>query len=103
MLNREEYVEQEFFFHAMRERMNDFATQELLRSLVHEVLSTTRLPMAVDYMATEMFHKGKMSSAMARMPHYFTPYQTFIMAEAEREEGRFDFRVALEILESLAK
>ena len=40
---------------------------------------------------------------MARMPHYFTPYQTFIMAEAEREEGRFDFRVALEILESLAK
>ncbi len=103
MLNREEYVEQEFFFHAMRERMNDYATQELLRSLVHEILSTTRLPMAVDYMATEMFHKGKMSAAMARMPHYFTPYQTFIMAEAERDEGRFDFRVALEILESLAK
>ena len=57
MLNREEYVEQEFFFHAMRERMNDFATQELLRSLVHEILSTTRLPMAVDFNATEMFHK----------------------------------------------
>lgn len=103
LLNREEYIEQEFFFHSLRERMDDYATQELLKMLVNEILNTTRLVMAVDFMATEMFHKGTISSAMALLPHYFTPYQAFIMAEAEKEEGRFDFRVGLEILEYLAK
>ncbi len=103
MLNRDEYIEQEFFFHSLRERMNDYATQELLKMLVHEILSTTNLVMAVDFMATEMRHNGTISSAMRYLPHYFSQYQTFIMAQAEQEEGRFDFRVGLEILEYLAK
>jgi hypothetical protein len=35
---------------------------------------------------------------MARLPHYFTPFQTFVISEAEKERGRFDFFLALEIL-----
>jgi hypothetical protein len=32
------------------------------------------------------------------MAHYFAPFQAFIIEEAERERGKFDLRVALEIL-----
>ena len=39
-----------------------------------------------------------MSSAMARLPHYFTPFQTYVIGEAEAERGRFDIRVAMDIL-----
>ena len=103
LLAPEEYIEQEFFFGAMRERLNEYATQELLRNVKFEILSNTKLPLAVDFMATEMMHRGTMGSAMARLPHYFSPYQVFIITEAEKEEGRFDFRVGLEILQALAK
>jgi hypothetical protein len=44
-----------------------------------------------------------LSSAMQRINHYFTPFQTFVIAESEREESRFDFRIALEILAREAK
>jgi hypothetical protein len=40
---------------------------------------------------------------MARLPHYFTPFQSYVVGEAEKAEGRFDFRVALEILEREAE
>jgi hypothetical protein len=40
---------------------------------------------------------------MAKLPHYFTRFQTFVVAEAERERGRFDFGVALQILEREAR
>ncbi len=103
LLAPEEYIEQEFFFGAMRERLNEYATQELLRNVKFEILSNTKLPLAVDFMATEMMHRGTMGSAMARLPHYFSPFQVFIITEAEKEEGRFDFRVGLEILQALAK
>jgi len=43
-----------------------------------------------------------MAPAMARLPHYFTPFQTYLVAEAENEQGRFDLGVALEILEKEA-
>jgi hypothetical protein len=35
---------------------------------------------------------------MRHIAHYFTPFQAFVIAESEREESRFDFRIALEIL-----
>jgi len=41
VLVREEYVEQEYLFKMLRERMNSTATQELLRTLRHELLATT--------------------------------------------------------------
>ena len=46
---------------------------------------------------------GGFATAMARLDHYFTPFQTFVIGEAETEDGRFDFRIALEILEREAE
>ncbi len=44
-----------------------------------------------------------MSEGMAALPHYFTPFQTFIVAMAEEDRSRFDQFTALEILEREAK
>jgi hypothetical protein len=99
-LEREEYVEQAYFFRTLRERMQQgLSTQDLLCSLRQEILSTTKLPMALDFMSSELKLTGGYSSAMARLSHYFTPFQVFVVREAERDEGRFDIRVALEVLE----
>ena len=35
---------------------------------------------------------------MACLPHYFTPFQAFVIQESENERLRFDLRVGLEIL-----
>lgn len=99
MLDREEYVEQAYLFRTLHERMRqDMSTQDLLAAVRQELLSTTRLPFAVDFMIGELQLTGGFATAMARLPHYFTPFQTYVVAEAERPEGRFDFRIALEIL-----
>jgi hypothetical protein len=103
-LDREEYVEQAYFFHTLRERMQqDMSTQDLLDSLRQEVLATTMLPFALDFMAGELRLTGGFSTAMARLPHYFTPFQAYVVGEAEKAEGRFDFRIALEILQREAE
>jgi hypothetical protein len=47
----------------------------------------------------ELKHVGTLASAMARLPHYFTAFQTFVVASAEEDGGRFDIRTALAILE----
>lgn len=100
MLSRDEYVEQAYFFRTLRERVQQaMSTQDLLRAIRQELLATTMLPFAVDFMADELQHTGGFASAMARLPHYFTPFQAFLVAEAEREGGKFDLRVGLEILE----
>jgi hypothetical protein len=100
MLPREEYIEQAYFFRTLRERMQQaLSTQELLTMIKQELLSTTQLPMAVEFMGDELRHTGGFATAMARIPHYFTPFQTYVVSEAERDTGRFDFRIALEILE----
>jgi hypothetical protein len=104
MLDREEYIEQAYFYRTLRERMQQsMSTQELLGTIRQEILSTTKLPMALEFMVAELKQTGGFASAMARLGHYFTPYQTYVIAEAEKEEGRFDFRVALEVLEREAK
>ena len=77
--------------------------QELLASSRDELLATTQLPMAVDFLRTELLHCGQISTAMERLPHYFTGFQTYVVAEAESEQGRFDMRVALEVLRKEAK
>lgn len=99
MLDREEYIEQAYLFQSLGERLHqNVATQDLLVSVKEEILSTTRLPMAIDFMTSELKHAGVFSTAMAKLSHYFTPFQTFIVAQAESERGRFDFAVAVEIL-----
>jgi hypothetical protein len=103
LLDREEYVEQAYFFQTIRERMQQsMSTQDLLVAARQEILATTQLPFAIDFMASELKLTGGFATAMARLPHYFTSFQTFVVSEAEKAEGRFDFRVALEILQSEA-
>src|SRR5215207_5982667 len=54
VLDREEYIEQAYFFHAFRERVLDgMPAQEVLARIGEELLSTTRLPMAIWYLTSE--------------------------------------------------
>ncbi len=99
MLPREEYIEQAYLFRSLGERMDqNESTQDLLAALKQEILSTTRLPMAIDFMVAELRLHGEFSSAMARIGHYFAPFQTFLIAEAENPRSRFDFQMAVDIL-----
>ncbi len=101
---REEYVEQAYFFRVYRERLDDnLPAQDILRGVSQEILATTRLPMALEFLASEMMLHGKVSGGMQRLPHYFRPFQTYLMAKAEEDRTRFDLRVALEILEKEAE
>lgn len=99
MLNREEYIEQAYFFRTVVERLKEnMAMQEMLSSVREEILVTTKLPLAIDFMLSELKHSGVFAPAMRRLSHYFTAFQTFVISEAENERGRFDLRVALEVL-----
>jgi hypothetical protein len=103
MLDRDEYVEQAYLFRALLERLPDgVPLQDALYHIKQEILSTTRLPMAIDFMLTELKHTGMVSTAMARLAHYFHPFQTYVMQEAESERGRFDLRIALQLLQAEA-
>lgn len=99
MLDPEEYVEQAYAFRAMRERLEESEPiQAALADLRQEVLATTRLPLALDFLLTELRHGGSIGPAMRRIGHYFSPFQAYLIEEAEDEHGRFDMRTALEIL-----
>ena len=103
-LGREEYIEQSHFFRVLGERLaGDIPAQEVLASVREEVLATTKLPMAIDFLLGELRHEGVLGPAMARLPHYFTPFQAFVIQESENERLRFDLRVGLEILRSEAE
>src|SRR5262245_2652196 len=100
LLDREEYIEQVYFFRTFRERLTqNFAAQEVLERLHEEILATTRLPIAIQFLATELKHTGELASGFARLPHYFTPYQAYVIGQAEREGQRFSLPMALLILE----
>jgi len=104
LLEREEYVEQAYFFRVLLERMQEnIPMQEVLRLAEDEVLSTTKLPIAIGYMLGELQLTGCISPAMAKLSHYFSAYQTYVVTAAEEEAGRFDMRVALTILRFLAE
>ena len=100
MLDREEYIEQTYLFRSFGERIvAGVAAQEALAAIGQEVLATSKLPLAIDYLVGELKLVGTLSTALARLPHYFTAFQTFVMARAEEEGGRFDIRTALAMLE----
>lgn len=104
MLDRDEYVEQAYFFRVLVDRMKEnVPMQEVLRVTEDEILSTTKLPMAIGYMLGELRHTGCLAPAMSKLGHYFTAYQTYVISAAEKEAGRFDMRVALNILRFLAE
>ena len=100
VLPKEEYVEQGYLFQALGERVrNGEPVQQLLGYVKQEVLATTKLPMAIDYLLAELNHVGTMASAMVKLSHYFSPFQTFVMQSAEDERGRFDISTAFQILQ----
>lgn len=104
LLDREEYIEQAYFFRVFRERIAaNLAAQEVLDSLHEEILATTRLPMAVQFLATELKHSGLLSSGMVRLAHYFTPFQAFVLRQTEDERRRFNTDLALLVLEREAQ
>jgi hypothetical protein len=103
-LGREEYVEQAHFFRALAERLEvNVPAQEVLASVREEVLATTKLPLAIDFLLGELRHEGVLGPAVERLSHYFTPFQAFVIRESESERLRFDLRMGLEILRREAK
>lgn len=99
-LDREEYIEQAYFFRVLRERvMENVAIQDILTHIHQEILSTTRLPLAIQFLATEIKHTGLFSSGFQKLPHYFTPFQAFAIEQTEDEKKRFSIEVGLLILE----
>ncbi len=104
VLEREEYIEQAYFFHAFRERLIDgLPSQDILSRIGEELLSTTRLPLAVSFLSTDIKGSGVMAPAMARISHYFTPFQTHVVDQAEQDTSRFAMEQALLVLEREAK
>jgi hypothetical protein len=100
VLDREEHIEQAYFYRVFRERLADnMAAQEVLERVHQEILSTTRLPYAIQFLATEIKHSGLLSTGFQRLLHYFTPYQVFIIRGTEQESLRFSMDTALLVLE----
>jgi hypothetical protein len=103
VLEREEYIEQSYFFRTFRERVAaNQPAQEILARVHEEILATTRLPLAIQFLSTELKHTGVLSSGFARLGHYFTPFQAFVLRQTEEEGRRFTLETALLILERLA-
>ena len=100
MLDREEYIEQSHLFRALSERIaGGVAAQEALVSIGQEVLATSKLPMAIDYLVG---NSSSSAPSRRRWPGCTTisaAFQTFVMQQAEQEGGRFDLRTGLAILE----
>jgi hypothetical protein len=67
------------------------------------MLSTTRLPYAIQFLCSELKHTGLLSSGFARLPHYFTPFQAFVVSRTEQEGLRFSVETALLLLEREAQ
>jgi hypothetical protein len=104
VLEREEYIEQAYFFRALRDRLLEgLATQEALERIDQEILATTRLPYAVQFLAAELKHSGLLSSGFARLAHYFTPFQAFLMRCTEEEGRRFATESGLLVLQREAE
>jgi hypothetical protein len=99
MLPKEEYIEQAHLFRSLCERINqNEPIQSLLKNIAAEVLATTNLPKAIDFILDELNHTGRMSTAMRRLAHYFAAFQAFLVEQAENERGRFDSLMAFSIL-----
>ena len=104
LLDREEYIEQAYFFRTFHERLDEnLPSQEILASIREEILTTTKLPLALDVLRDELMHKGRICEGMAHLSHYFAPFQAFVMSQAEEDRSKFDQRIAFQILEREAR
>jgi hypothetical protein len=104
VLEREEYIEQAYFFQTFRERLIDgLPAQDILARIGEELLSTTKLPIAVSFLHLELKANGQFGPAMAKLGHYFTLFQAHVVSQAEQELSRFAMEQALLVLEREAK
>lgn len=102
--NHEECIEQAYFFETFRDRLLEgMSAQDVLSNVSQELLSSLRLPMAVQFLATDMRHTGRLSSGFQHLKHYFTPFQAYVVSMAEEEKGQFTMDMALLILEREAR
>ena len=102
--DRAECVEQAHFFALFRDRVaENLPSQDILARVDQEVLPGTKLPYAIQFLTTELRHSGRLSYGFAKLPHYFTPFQAFVVKQAEEEKTRLTMPVALSILENEAK
>jgi hypothetical protein len=100
ILDREEYIEQAYFFRVLRERLaTNLPTQDVLSRLDEEILSTTRLPYAIQFLSTELKHSGLLSSGFSRLLHYFTAFQAFVIRQTEEGGQRLSLETAMLVLE----
>jgi hypothetical protein len=83
--------------------LDGLPSQDVLARVGEEILSTTRLPMAISFIFGEMKANGLLGAAMARISHYFAPFQAFVMSRAEEDKSKFPMDQALLILEREAK
>jgi len=98
-LEREEYIEQHHFFTTLGQGLlENVPAQEVLATVREEILVTTKLPLAIDFLLSELKHQGAFATGMKQLGHYFTPFQCYVIHEAESDRSRFDLRVGLEIL-----
>src|SRR5205807_6860189 len=103
VLDREEYIEQVYFLRTFRERVSqNLPAQEVLERLHEEILATTRLPLAIQFLATELKHTGELASGFARLPHYFTTFQAYVIGQAEKEDRKFPLATSLLVLQRQA-
>ena len=104
LLDREEYVEQAYFFRAYRDRLADgVPSQEILVQVREELLSTTRLPVALEVIEGELLLRGQLVDGMQHLGHYFTGFQIFVIGRSEDEKAKFDQSTALHVLEKEAE
>lgn len=104
LLDREEYIEQAYFFRVFRERLDDnLPAQEILSRVHREILATTKLPYAIEFLSAEIQHTGRLSDGMARLVHYFAPFQAYVMSRAEEDKSKFDQKLALDVLAAEAE
>jgi len=100
VLDREEYIEQAYLFRVLRERQSEgLAVQEVLEHIGQEILATTRLPYAIQFLTAEVKHTGLLSSGFARLSHYFAPFQAFVVRCTENESLHFSMETALLVLQ----
>lgn len=101
---RDECIEQAYFFRILRERVEaNLAAQDVMTGLAEELLSTTRLPMAVQFVASELRHSGSMANGFDKIPHYFTPFQRFVIRQTEDDKRKLTFGTSMLLLEREAK
>jgi hypothetical protein len=98
--DRDECIEQAYFFRIFRERIaENLPAQDVLGRLHEELLTTTRLPYAVQFLTSELKHTGVLADGFRKLPHYFTPFQAYVVGQAENEKSKFPMNTALLVLE----